>query len=358
MPAAAYPCDCQIQRSEKGSDIFSSQNPCHIVIVFGINKMDSSGIRGNTAANGIHRILITVAVGSGNVLASTRDTSFPLQNCWSSYIPEKSIISIFIFLSVFFMCTSYHGMADDAREGQSLPLFQFFIGTVQKILQAAGFRPLVFAYSPELHLHILGSFPIGNSPAFKLFFRFCGFFCLFSLFAEYPSASCAGIAAVVSAVVSVGYSVSFPTLLLTRRVFIRVLVSFGTSISAVSFTASELSAPESSFSVSAFLRSSKPQLHNNIEYDIRSSVTPAPSGKISRVMIFGNLQTASRFQVQWKQDFQSEARSMPFLLSEAKAPLNFHRLSTSTNALSIHGSNLIDRQCHKKKHPSTKTTTT
>ena len=49
------------------------------------------------------------------------------------------------------MCTSYHGMADDAREGSVLPLFQFFIGTVQKILQAAGFR-LVFAYSPELHL--------------------------------------------------------------------------------------------------------------------------------------------------------------------------------------------------------------
>ena len=41
---------------------------CHIVIVSGINKMDSSGrIRGNTAANGIYRILITVAVGSGNV---------------------------------------------------------------------------------------------------------------------------------------------------------------------------------------------------------------------------------------------------------------------------------------------------
>lgn len=57
-------------------------DPCHIVIVSGINKMDSSGrIRGNTAANGIHRILITVAVGSGNVPGLHPGYFFSPQNC-------------------------------------------------------------------------------------------------------------------------------------------------------------------------------------------------------------------------------------------------------------------------------------
>ena len=55
------------------------------------------------------------------------------------------------------MCTSYHGMADDAREWSVFPLFQIFIRTVQKIFQTAGFH-LVFTHIPEFHLHILRFF--------------------------------------------------------------------------------------------------------------------------------------------------------------------------------------------------------
>ena len=52
-------------------------------------------------------------------------------------------------------------MADDAREVSVLPLFQVFIGTVQKILQAAGLR-LVYAHIPEFHIYILRYyFPAG-----------------------------------------------------------------------------------------------------------------------------------------------------------------------------------------------------
>lgn len=140
------------------------------------------------------------------------------------------------------MCTSYHGMTDDAREGSVLPLFQIFIGTIQKVLQVSGFR-LVFAYIPELHLHILRFFFPAGIFLLLLFFRFCRFFCLFS---------------VRRISVCVCWIFCFiPALLLTWRIFILGFVSFGISISAVSFTASELSAPESSFSVSAFLQSSE-----------------------------------------------------------------------------------------------------
>ena len=78
------------------------------------------------------------------------------------------------------MCTSYHGMADDAREWSVFPLFQIFIRTVQKIFQTAGFH-LVFTHIPEFHLHILRFFFPAGILLFWFFCWFRDFLCHFSV---------------------------------------------------------------------------------------------------------------------------------------------------------------------------------
>ena len=141
-----------------------------------------------------------------------------------------------------------------------------------------------------------------------------------------------------------------------------VFVSLCVSISTLSSTASELSAPASSFSASAFLaifRSPSFMIIKNTISAAPSHTSTQPE-KISRVMIFGNLPNSitipSAIKTRLPIRSTLHAPCPPFF--RRKAPLNFHRLSTSTNALSIHGSSLITMEgVIKRNTPSTKTTT-